>query len=78
MQNFIGNFAGAVAPTLAGYLLGRTGRFSWPVLIAALVSLVGALSWVFVVGRIEPVDWEKKIRSRFQIDVAVAPNAIHP
>ena len=27
MQNFVGNFAGAVAPALTGYLLDRSGEF---------------------------------------------------
>ena len=62
VQNFIGNFAGAFAPALTGYLLDRTGQFYWPFLIAAIVSWIGALSWVFAVGPIEPVDWEKKTR----------------
>ncbi len=63
LQNFVGNFAGAVAPMLTGYLLGRTGQFYWPVVIAAVVSWIAALSWVFAVGPIEPVDWEKKLGS---------------
>ncbi len=57
VQNFVGNFAGAVAPTLTGFLLGRTGQFYWPLVIAALISFVGAISWVFVVGPLEPVEW---------------------
>jgi MFS family permease len=59
VQNFVGNFAGAVAPTLTGFLLGRTGQFYWPLVIAALISWIGAISWVFVVGPLEPVDWER-------------------
>jgi len=79
VQNFVGNFAGAVAPTLTGYLLGRTGHFYWPFVIAAVVSWIGALSWVVVVGPIEPVDWEKKIRRpRFPIEASPAANAAHP
>jgi len=62
VQNFTGNLAGAVAPALTGYLLDRTGRFDWPFIITAIVSWIGALSWVFGVGPLEPVDWEKTIR----------------
>jgi MFS transporter, ACS family, D-galactonate transporter len=61
VQNFVGNFAGAFAPALTGLLLGRTGQYYWPFLIAAIISWIGALSWVFAVGPIEPVDWEKRI-----------------
>lgn len=79
VQNFIGNFAGAVAPMLTGYLLGRTGQFYWPVVIAAVVSWIGALSWVFAVGRVEPVDWEKKLGpTRFRIEATPATGVARP
>ena len=62
VQNFVGNFAGAFAPAITGFLLGRTGQFYWPFLITAVISWIGALSWVFAVGPIEPVDWGQRIR----------------
>jgi ACS family D-galactonate transporter-like MFS transporter len=62
-QNFVGNLAGAVAPALTGFLVDRTGRFSWPFLIAAVIAWVGALHWIFVVGRVEPVIWKSQIRA---------------
>jgi len=78
VQNFVGNFAGAVAPMLTGYLLERTGQFYWPIVIAAVISWIGALTWVFAVGPIVPVDWEKKIRrSRIAI-VAPATGVVRP
>ncbi|HWY22056.1 MAG TPA: MFS transporter [Candidatus Acidoferrum sp.] len=61
VQNFLGNFGGAFAPKITGYILGRTNEFYWPFLIAAVVSWLGALSWVFAVGPIEPVQWDKRI-----------------
>jgi MFS family permease len=57
IQNFVGNFAGAVAPWLTGFLLDRTGHFSWAFFITTAVAWIGALSWIFIVGRIEPVEW---------------------
>ncbi|MGO9124491.1 MAG: MFS transporter [Terriglobales bacterium] len=65
VQNFIGNLAGWVAPVLTGFLVDRTGRFYWPFCICAAVSWVGALSWMFVVDRVEQVDWSKHIRAPF-------------
>jgi MFS family permease len=59
VQNFVGNLAGAVAPALTGILLDRTGEFYWPFFVAAAVSGLGAVSWIFVVGPVEQVDWEK-------------------
>ena len=59
VQNFVGNFAGAVAPWLTGFLLDRTGHFYWAFVITAAIAWVGAVSWVFVVGPIEAVSWNE-------------------
>jgi sugar phosphate permease len=59
VQNFIGNLGGAVAPVLTGFLLGRTHSYFWPFLITAAVAWIGGLSWWFVVGPLEQVNWEK-------------------
>jgi MFS family permease len=59
VQNFVGNMAGWVAPMLTGFLLDRTGLFYWPFFITAAVAWVGAAAWGLVVGKLEPVDWEK-------------------
>ena len=60
VQNFIGNLAGVVAPALTGWILDRTGQFYWAFLIMVGVVLIGVASWVFVVGRVEPVIWHRK------------------
>jgi len=57
IENFVGNLGGAVAPALTGFVLGRTGHYFWAFAITAVVSLLGALSWAFWIGRIEPVVW---------------------
>jgi len=57
-QNFVANLAGAVAPALTGFLVGRTGKFYWPFLITSVIAWVGAVHWVFVVGPLEPVVWK--------------------
>jgi MFS family permease len=62
VQNFVGNFAGAVAPKLTGVLLDRTGHFYWPFFVATAVVWLGALSWILVVGPVEQVDWENHTR----------------
>jgi ACS family D-galactonate transporter-like MFS transporter len=79
VQNFVGNFGGAFAPAITGYLLNRLGRFYWPFLIAGVFSWIGALAWVFVVGPIEPVEWEKKTRrSHIGADSSAATGAVLP
>jgi MFS family permease len=59
-QNFMGNLAGVVAPTMTGILLDRTGHFLWPFLIVSLIMFVCMLSWLLIVGPVEPVDWQPR------------------
>jgi len=68
LQNFVGNFAGVVSPALTGFVVERTGHFFWAFAATAVVLLGGAMSWAFIVGPVEPVQWESK---RF----ATAPHA---
>jgi cyanate permease len=58
LQNCFGNFAGIIAPALTGYVVQRTGHFFWAFVATALVLLAGALSWAFVVGRVESIQWK--------------------
>ena len=62
-QNFIGNLAGVVAPALTGFVVGRTGHFYWAFAILLAVAIMGTLSWVFLVGPVEPVVWNKKTQA---------------
>jgi ACS family D-galactonate transporter-like MFS transporter len=57
LQNCFGNFAGIIAPALTGFVVERTGHFFWAFAATAGVLLAGAVSWAFVVGRVEPVEW---------------------
>ncbi len=59
-QNFVGNLAGVVAPAITGLVLDRTGHFYWAFAILTAVALTGTMSWVFLVGPVEPVIWRKK------------------
>ncbi|HXW56144.1 MAG TPA: MFS transporter [Candidatus Cybelea sp.] len=57
VQNFVGNFAGIAAPALTGFLVSVTGHFFWPFAVLGVLTLVGSLSWLFIVGPVEPVTW---------------------
>ncbi|MGD0618305.1 MAG: MFS transporter [Bryobacteraceae bacterium] len=61
-QNFVGNLSGVVAPALTGFVLDRTGHFYWAFAITTAVALIGMASWVFVVGRVEQVQWGEEMR----------------
>ena len=63
VQNFVGNFAGIIAPALTGFLVGLTGRFFWAFAVLGALTVVGSLSWLFIVGPIEPVTWPAPPRS---------------
>src|SRR5580700_10666163 len=78
VQNFVGNFGGSFAPAVTGYLLNRLGQFYWPFLIAGVFSWIGALAWVFVVGPIEPVNWENKIHGALGNSASPAKGAVSP
>jgi MFS transporter, ACS family, D-galactonate transporter len=58
VQNSIGNLAGGVGPWVTGFLLDRTGSFLWPFLVTAAIAWVGALSWGWIVGPVEQVQWK--------------------
>ena len=57
LENFCGNVAGIIAPIAVGVILERTGEFFWAFAITGAVTLVGAASYIFLVGEVEPVKW---------------------
>jgi MFS family permease len=59
IQNFIGNFAGMLAPWLTGLILDRTGGFDWAFALAGLVALCGAVAWGIVIPRVETLRWRE-------------------
>jgi ACS family D-galactonate transporter-like MFS transporter len=59
LQNFAGNLSGFVSPMLTGFVVGRTGHFFWAFVALGVVLLAGALSWALIVGRVEPVAWDR-------------------
>jgi len=56
-QNCLGAIAGIVAPIVSGLVVQQTGNFSLAFLIMAILALVGAASYVFLVRTIAPIDW---------------------
>jgi len=62
-QNGFANFAGVIGPALTGFVLQDTGSFLAPFGITAGLCLVGVFSWVFVVGRVQQVDWAAALQN---------------
>ncbi len=63
LQNGFANFAGIICPAVTGVLVGKTGGFAWPLAIVAVVVVIGALSWVFIVGPVREVEWKLSPRN---------------
>ncbi|MXN77820.1 MFS transporter [Burkholderia sp. 4701] len=56
IQNFAGNLAGIFITTFTGVMLSITkGSFAVPLAVAGALCIVGALSYLFVVGKVEPL-----------------------
>lgn len=55
LQSFGGNLVSLAAPIVTGYIVEMTGSFVWALVVAGGMAMFGAVSYVFVVGRLEPM-----------------------
>jgi len=55
IMNFANNLMGVAAPIVTGFIVGATNSFASAFLIAGVILVVGIVSFVFVMGRIEPI-----------------------
>ena len=54
--NFATNLAGIVTPLGIGFIVKATGSFVWALVLVAGLALVGALSYLFVLGDVKRVE----------------------
>ena len=57
IQNFVGNLGGVISPVVAGLIVEQTGAFFLAFAVAALILVLGAGCYLFLVPRIEPIVW---------------------
>jgi MFS family permease len=57
LQNCLGNVAGIVAPIVTGWVVDRTGQFTWAFAVAGGIALVGVFAWTVLVRRVVLLDW---------------------
>ena len=57
VQNACGNVAGLLAPAITGVLVDQTGLFNVAFGLAAGVNMLGLIGWVFILPKIEPLQW---------------------
>ncbi|SEK01438.1 MFS transporter [Paraburkholderia diazotrophica] len=53
--NFAANLAGIVTPLVVGFIVSATGSFVGALVFIGVVALVGALSYIFIVGDIKRI-----------------------
>jgi MFS family permease len=61
MQNTVGQLSGVIAPLVSGYIVEATGHYFWAFLSPAVIAVLGACCYVFLIGRVEPVEWRTRL-----------------
>ena len=59
-QNMFGNFAGIVGPWLTGRIVDVTGQFLLAFVAVCVALVVGAASYLVIVGELKPADWRAR------------------
>ena len=54
--NFCGNLASIATPLAIGYILKSTGSFDGALLYVGIIGFIGAMSYLFIVGKIERLE----------------------
>jgi len=57
IQNSLGNLPGIVAPWLTGYIIESTGHFTGAFVVAAAVSALGLVGWIWMVPKLAEIQW---------------------
>jgi MFS family permease len=60
VQNCIGAVMGIIAPIASGYIVQLTGNYSLAFLIMAVLAVVAAMAYVFIVGEVAPINWDAR------------------
>jgi len=63
IENTFGNVAGVLAPYVTGRIVYQTGSFHWAFLTTAGMLVLGALSFLLLIPRVEPVTWNTSTES---------------
>lgn len=61
--NFIGNLASIVIPIVIGFL-ARDGNFESALIFIGTITIIGACSYIFLVGKVERIEVDELIESR--------------
>ena len=56
--NLCANLAGIVTPLVIGIVVAATGSFAWALAFIAVMALIGALSYIFLLGDVRRVEFD--------------------
>ena len=56
IQNFAGNIGGLLAPIVTGYIVQSTGSLLMGLVVAGMMIMFAAFSYILIVGRLEPIE----------------------
>ena len=59
IQNSVGSLAGVIAPWATGLIIQSTGRFTNAFVVAAAVSVLGLVGWIWMVPTLRELRWRK-------------------
>ena len=59
IQNSVGSLAGVIAPWATGVIIQSTGRFTNAFVVAAAVSVLGLVGWIWMVPTLRELRWRK-------------------
>ncbi|WP_246089304.1 MFS transporter [Paraburkholderia guartelaensis] len=54
--NLAANLAGIITPLVVGLIVGATGSFVWALVFIGVIALIGAASYIFIVGDIKRIE----------------------
>jgi MFS family permease len=59
IQNSVGSLAGVIAPWATGVIIQSTGHFTNAFVVAAAVSVLGLVCWLWMVPTLRELNWRK-------------------
>jgi ACS family D-galactonate transporter-like MFS transporter len=59
IYNFMTNISGITTPLVIGLIVGATGSFTWALAFMAILALLGALSYIFLLGDVKRITLEE-------------------
>ncbi|MBS0579838.1 MAG: MFS transporter [Proteobacteria bacterium] len=57
IQNAVANTSGALMALATGFLIPDTGHFAGAFVLAATVSLMGCVAWLWIIPKVAPISW---------------------